>query len=206
MSAAEAVSGGDCPDISAPKEKALNIRTIDFEASCLPRHGRSFPIEVGVAGAGAAESWLIRPHESWEGWDWTRQAEALHGLSLERIRDEGLPVEAVFEKLTAAVKGCRVVADSVIDQYWLETLAAAAGAAAPFFIDHVSAVLDEHGADEQRICAAVAFADERHPVRHRARCDAEWLACLIHHVSGRVPAAPAMWMRAPHEMAFSKNL
>lgn len=162
----------------------MNIRTIDFEASCLPRHGRSFPIEVGVAGAGAAESWLIRPHESWEGWDWTRQAEALHGLSLERIRDEGLPVEAVFEKLTAAVKGCRVVADSVIDQYWLQTLADTQAVVAPFAIDHVSLLLDEWGADEPRIAAAMAHADAQHTARHRAVADALWLSGLIEALSG----------------------
>ena len=53
---------------------------IDFEASCLPRHGRSFPIEVGIAGGGIARSWIIRPHAAWAGWDWTAEAEALHGL------------------------------------------------------------------------------------------------------------------------------
>ncbi len=84
---------------------------IDFEASCLPRHGRSFPIEVGIAGGGIARSWIIRPHAAWTGWDWTAEAEALHGLSRARIEAEGEPADLVLAQLAAAVAGCRVVAD-----------------------------------------------------------------------------------------------
>lgn len=157
---------------------------IDFEASCLPRHGRSFPIEVGIAGNGHAESWLIRPHESWAGWNWSKEAQALHGLSLEQVQQEGRPARLVLEQLAAAANGCRLVADSVIDQYWLETLAIAARMDAPFDIDHVALLLDEHGADEQRISAAVACANARHPVRHRAASDALWLSALFDHVAG----------------------
>lgn len=162
--------------------------TIDFEASCLPRHGRSFPIEVGLAGGGRARSWLIRPHESWAGWHWTAEAQALHGLSLDQIHRDGLPVGTVLTELVATVAGRRVVADSVIDQYWLETLATAAGAPTPFIIDHVSLLLDEHQAGERRIAAAVAYADCRCPVRHRAGEDALWLSSLLDHVAGRVEA------------------
>jgi len=170
----------------------LTIVAIDFEASCLPRHGRSFPIEVGVSVAGRTQSWLIRPHDSWAGWDWTAEAEALHGLPLARLLREGLPADAVLDRLVAATEGHRVVADSVIDQYWLETLARAAGEGAPFMIDHVSILLDEYGASDQRICAAVAHADGRHPVRHRAGSDAAWLSALIDHIAGHAPVIPAM--------------
>lgn len=179
-------------------ENALTILTIDFEASCLPRHGRSFPIEVGISGEGRTQSWLIRPHESWAGWDWTPEAQALHGLSLERVHREGLPVEAVLDRLVAAMDGCRAVADSLIDQYWLETLAQAAGEPAPFLIDHVSLLLDEYGANEQRICAAVAFADALYPVRHRAGADASWLSALLDHVAGKVPFMPPTVWKANH--------
>ena len=187
----------------------MTIVTIDFEASCLPRHGRSFPIEVGISGAGRTQSWLIRPHESWAGWDWTAEAQALHGLSLERVQREGLPVEAVLDRLVAAMDGRRAVADSVIDQYWLETLAQAAGESAPFLIDHVSLLLDEYGVGERRIAAAVAYADERHPVRHRAGCDAAWLRTLLSHAAGEVPAVPmipAIAMHWPARINVSNNL
>lgn len=163
----------------------MTIVTIDFEASCLPRHGRSFPIEVGVAGDGMARSWLIRPHPTWITWDWTAEAESLHGISRARIETEGQGVDVVLAQLAACVADVRVVADSMIDQYWLDTLAAAAGAVAPFTIDHVSQLLDEHRADEAQIAAAVDWANRLCPARHRAASDAQWLATLIAHVSGQ---------------------
>ncbi|AMK17415.1 MULTISPECIES: 3'-5' exonuclease [Sphingobium] len=186
----------------------MTILAIDFEASCLPRHGRSFPIEVGVAVDGWSESWLIRPHESWRGWDWTAQAQALHGLTLERLYREGLPVEAVFDRLVAAVDGRRVVADSHIDQYWLETLSRAAGEPAPFAIDHVSRLLDEYGARDECIVAAVAQADARHPLRHRAASDAAWLSTLLGHVApgSAVPMPPIMAMQRAASMSYGNNL
>ena len=190
-------------------ENALTILTIDFEASCLPRHGRSFPIEVGIAGGGWAQSWLIRPDESWAGWDWTDEAQKLHGLTLDRVQREGLPVEAVLDRLVAVMDGCRAVADSVIDQYWLETLAQAAGEPAPFMIDHVSMLLDEYGAGESRIAAAVAYADACHPIRHRAAYDAAWLSALLDHVAGKshlLPAMPVMAMRQAARLSIGNNL
>lgn len=174
----------------------MHITTIDFEASCLPRHGRSFPIEVGIADGDVSRSWLIRPHDSWAGWDWTPEGEALHGLSRDRIEREGLPVTVVLAELVAATQGRRVIADSLIDQYWLDTLAAAAGAPTPFTIQHVVTLFDEQGADEARVGAAVAFADGQGATRHRAAGDALWLSALIAHVRG-VTIAP----RAPVLMA-----
>jgi DNA polymerase III epsilon subunit-like protein len=166
--------------------------TIDFEASCLPRHGQSFPIEVGIAGDGMARSWLICPDRRWESWDWTAEAEALHGLSRERIRQEGQPAAVVLAELVAATAGRRMIADSLIDQYWLETLAQAAGAQVPFRIGHVATLFDEQGADEARIAAAVAHADGQGSMRHRAAGDALWLAALVDHLSGHVSGAQPM--------------
>ncbi len=166
----------------------MSIIAIDFEASCLPRHGRSYPIEVGIAGDGIDRSWLIRPHDSWTGWDWTPEAQALHGLSRAQIERDGLPVQQVLAELDAAVGGRRVVADSLIDQYWLDTLAAAAGFRTPFVIGHASALFDEHRADEPRISAAMAHADILSPARHRAGDDARWLAALIGCIMGAADA------------------
>lgn len=171
----------------------MTILTIDFEASCLPRHGRSFPIEVGIAAGGMARSWIIRPHAAWTGWDWTAEAEALHGLSRARIEREGEPASVVLAQLAAAVAGCRVVADSLIDQYWLDTLADTEGVTAPFLIDHVSMLLDEWNVDAPRIAAAMARADAVHADRHRAASDALWLSALIDGLTGEAPVmAPAL--------------
>lgn len=186
----------------------MTIVTIDFEASCLPRHGRSFPIEVGITVAGRTRSWLIRPHESWAGWDWTAEAEAMHGLTFDQVMREGLPADAVLDRLVAGTEGRRVVADSLIDQYWLETLARAAGEITPLRIDHVSTLLDEYGAGNQRIGAAVAHADALYPVRHRAGSDSAWLWALIDDVAGNCPAFPAMStaIRPAASMGAGNNL
>lgn len=167
----------------------LTILTIDFEASCLPRHGRSFPIEVGVAGATTVHSWLIRPSAAWDGWDWTAEAQGLHGLNRERIERDGQSVETVLDELTEIVGRARVIADSMIDQYWLDTLAAAAGKTAPFAIDHITQLLDERGVGERAIGAAVAYADAHYPVRHRAACDAQWLHAVAAHAMGDIVPA-----------------
>lgn len=173
-------------------ESELKILTIDFEASCLPRHGLSYPIEVGIACNGKARSWLIRPHDDWAGWHWSAEAERLHGLTLDRVFREGLPVETVLAELTDACGKSRMVADSMIDQYWLDTLADAAGQATPFLIDHVSLLLDEHRAGERQIMDAVAFVDALHPQRHRAASDALWLSSLLEHIASHKVEAPIL--------------
>lgn len=175
----------------------MAILTIDFEASCLPRHGRSYPVEVGIAGDDFSRSWIIRPHDDWTGWDWTQEAESLHGLDRARIAREGQAADVVLAELIAAVGGRRIVADSLIDQYWLETLAAAAGAPVPFRIDHVALLLEERGVDERRVAAAMGIADARFPARHRARSDALWLQALVRHALDETPApVPRMLLAA----------
>lgn len=139
-----------------------------------------------------ARSWLIRPHHGWADWDWTVEAEALHGLSRARIAAEGWPVETVLAELVAATQGRRIIADSLVDQYWLETLAQAADVATPFRIEHVATLFDEQGADEARIGAAVAHADGQGVARHRAAGDALWLAALVDHVTNGVQPMPAL--------------
>ena len=169
-------------------EQVLTIITIDFEASCLPRHGRSYPIEVGIAGMRAgtitSRSWLIRPHHDWQGWDWTPRAQALHGLSRERIARDGVDAAQVLVELQAAVQGHRLVADSLIDQYWLDTLAAAAGQESALTIDHVSIVMEELRVGESRIARALDHANAMVQTRHRAAEDARWLAAVIADLGG----------------------
>jgi hypothetical protein len=100
------------------------ILTLDFEASCLPKHGRSFPIEVGISDLrGVSRSWLIQPHDSWRTWAWTAEAERLHGLDRGQLEREGLPADQVLAALAGAVDGAYVVADCDLDADWLKTLA-----------------------------------------------------------------------------------
>lgn len=157
----------------------MSIIAIDFEASCLPRHGRSYPIEVGVSSVHGTRSWIIAPHPEWEDWDWLAEAEALHGISQAKIAREGVPAAKVWSELVEAIGPMRPVADSQIDQYWMDVLAQAAGAQTSLAIDHIATLMDEWRVDESTIAGAVAMANRTHPFRHRAAADARWLAAVI---------------------------
>lgn len=159
------------------------IMTIDFEASCLPRHGRSFPIEIGIADLqGNARSWLIRPHASWLNWAWTAEAQALHGLTFDQLQLQGQPADQVMAELISAAQGHRIISDSELDAGWLETLARASARPAPWRIDHVATLFDEFGVTPEEIGAALAMTDRVSRRRHRAGDDAKWLAGLISHL------------------------
>jgi hypothetical protein len=160
---------------------------IDFEASCLPEYGQSFPIEVALAEVGGeSRQWLIRPAPEWKYWDWAPEAEALHGLSREQIEREGLPVQQVLAELTEAAQGCEVYADADLDAFWLETLAQAARARATFPVRYLGELLVELGITRPQVVVALAEGRRRIPREHAARDDALRLAMtlqlLLEHV------------------------
>jgi hypothetical protein len=152
---------------------------LDFEASCLPRDGRSFPIEVGLAdGRGWARSWLIQPAPAWADWTWTSEAEALHGISRDMLSHSGMLPHDVLVALNHWAAGRDVYADHDLDRRWLATLADAAGIAPSFRLRHISEWIDAHGPSDLALLAAKAHADASAPTRHRAGWDAQWLATL----------------------------
>lgn len=162
----------------------MDVVAIDFEASCLPTIGRSYPIEVAVADLGGqVDAWLIRPHPGWTDWDWDDDAEEVHGISRELLQREGLPVEQVVNELSAVVAGRRVFADSVMDEDWLETLAAPLGIMPPFAIRHVADLFFEIGANPADVQKAKQEAFQRFPRSHRAADDACRLAETIRLVA-----------------------
>ena len=153
--------------------------TLDFEASCLPQHGRSFPIEGGLAGPGGfVRSWLIRPEPAWQDWTWTEEAEALHGLSYDRLVRDGLPAARVLADLAQVVGSRPVFADSYLDAGWMRTLEAAVGAPPLVRVRHIDALIDTLGLDDQAVARAVAEAHAQAIPRHRAGDDARWLQGL----------------------------
>ena len=159
------------------------IIALDFEASCLPCRGRSYPIEVGISDIrGHSRSWLIRPVGAWRTWTWTEEAEGLHGIARDQLEAEGQPPATVLSELAAACAGARVIADSVLDADWLATLAAATGRAAPFSIDHAAVLLEEIGATVEQIGQAEAVISALRFRRHRAGPDARYLGMLIGEV------------------------
>lgn len=156
------------------------LALIDFEASCLPEYGYSFPIEVALARTdGTSHTWIIRPAPAWEFWDWSQEAEKLHGLSRERIEKEGLPVTQVLSELTEAVGTCAVFADADLDAFWLEVLAEAAGRPVPFSIRYLGEYMDAQGYTRDQVLAALEEARTRMPREHVARDDASRLALVV---------------------------
>jgi len=165
---------------------------LDFEASGIGQH--TFPIEVAVADptSGEVQSWLIRPTPEWLAVGvWDKAAEAVHGLTVERITAEGLSVEQVTEALTNVAYGARVLSDSPgHDGHWLRTLYSATGVNNPPF-----ALQDFH--HFAWACATrvgrrpdIAFvkaeteAAVRFPVTHRAGADARHNAEILRQLSG----------------------
>ena len=156
------------------------LLAIDFEASCLPRDGRSYPIEVGVADSdGRRRSWLIRPAPEWADWHWSAEAEALHGISRQRLAAAGLPPVRVLAELGSSVSGGRIFADSTLDDDWLRTLARAAGVRPPFRVGHFATLLDELGTTPAEMAEAEAAAAAADLRPHRAADDAARLGLMI---------------------------
>jgi len=98
---------------------------LDFEASSLRKY--SYPIEVGWAGEdGSTESHLIRPASGWAEWDAT--AEAVHGITRERLLAEGEPHDQVARRVLEALKPHEVfVSAPSWDGKWMSVLLRAAG-------------------------------------------------------------------------------
>ena len=97
---------------------------IDFEASSLGKRG--FPVEVGWAAEdGSEEEHLIRPAPGWT--EWSAEAERVHGLSLDRLRREGEPHEAVARRMLEVLSGHALYASAPSwDGQWLSRLLRAA--------------------------------------------------------------------------------
>jgi len=132
---------------------------IDFEASCLPEDHFSYPIQVSLTRLdGPSRSWLIRPSPKWQFWDWSDEAEALHGISRARLAGEGLPVAQVLAELAAEAAGCTVYGGSDLHAYWLETLAVAANRPVPFPIRDLGDLFARGGAERQNVLIALETA------------------------------------------------
>jgi hypothetical protein len=175
---------------------------LDFEASSLGK--TSYPIEVAWAFEdGRSESYLIRPAPQWI--DWDEEAEAIHGIAHATLMSDGVPHDAVAERMIDVLTGHALHASAPSwDGKWLSTLLRAAGlprhslrlkhteeARHRLAADHLCPFL-AGSALEDTVAAILEEAREimdRQPVRHRALEDAErerqhWMA--VGHVAAGV--------------------
>ncbi len=167
---------------ASPREAPRGVAFIDLEASGL--NISSWPVEVGWArGRSEPFSMLVRPDAGWsdEGWDPT--AEALHGLSRDRLEAEGLPAAAVAAAVNAALRGCDVYSDAPDwDAFWLYRLFAAARMRPAFSIRSFYELMAP--IDVARAEALAARAAELAPRTHRAAADAHHLRTLYRLTCG----------------------
>ena len=162
---------------------------IDFEASCLPEYGQSYPIEVAVARIdGESRSWLIKPTPRWQTWDWSSEAEALHGITRAMLECDGLPPAQVLAEMIEFVGTCEVYSDADLDQYWLEVLCHELGAAQPFPIRFLGEWMAGRGLSREQVDAALEEARRRLPKAHHAREDAKRLALVVSLLIEEQPA------------------
>lgn len=162
---------------------------IDFEASCLPEYGQSFPIEVAIARIdGRSRAWLIKPSPRWRFWDWSPEAEALHGISRELLELKGEPPERVVEEMIAFTEDCDVYADADLDEYWFEVLCQAIGRNPPFPVRYLGEFIGRRGYTREQVVQALDAARTKLPKEHLAREDAKRLAMTIKLLLDQPPA------------------
>lgn len=101
------------------------IAFLDFEASSLS--DASWPVEVAwVFEDGRSEAHLIRPLAAWT--DWDPEAEAIHGIPLRTLQEDGLPPAQVAARAMAALSGHDLYATAPSwDGKWLSVLLRAGG-------------------------------------------------------------------------------
>lgn len=114
---------------------------LDIEASGFGKG--SYPIEVGVAMEdGSLHAWLIRPQQDWT--HWQDSAEAVHGISRERLQNEGLSLRQVADELNELLAGKTVYSDGWgVDRTWLARLFYEAGVIQAFKLESIYSKLTE---------------------------------------------------------------
>lgn len=147
-----------------------DIAFIDLEASGLS--ARSWPIEVGWCFAGGKpQALLIKPAPDWTLDDWSKDAEALHGVSHRALIAKGVEPEAVCEKLNAALAGKTIYSDAPDwDGFWLYRLFQAARIRQRFVLSDLFGVLLK--VPPEQLDRLIDQAERKAPRRHRAVPDA----------------------------------
>jgi len=112
---------------------------IDVEASGFGRG--SYPIEIGFALEDReVNSCLILPADSWT--HWSDEAEAIHGISRDQLREEGLSVRDVALFLNEELRGKTLYSDAwSFDSSWIGRLFEEAELVQRFRIETINKLL-----------------------------------------------------------------
>jgi hypothetical protein len=162
--------------------RGFEVLFIDIEASGLS--SASFPIEIGwvVDDEAEPESFLIRPHATWDlDSGWSAQSAAIHGITPAMLEAEGISVDEACTWLDDLTRGCLVVSDAPRhDDWWLGRLYAAAGRQKSWAIGDVErlygGLAQEVGLDPAEAARLLTRIEQIYPHPHRAGPDALRLA------------------------------
>lgn len=142
---------------------------LDVEASGFGHD--SYPIEVGVVtGEQKRYCSLIKPQPKWTYWD--KDAEALHGISRDLLKQRGLAPTEIAIELNNLLYGQTVYSDGwVVDHPWMIKLFNAAGLSMQFRLSALEMILNE-----KQMAIWHSVKDKLHQEsrlkRHRASTDA----------------------------------
>lgn len=114
---------------------------MDVESSGSEADRGSYPVSIGVAGPdGLAWGRLICPLEHWTHWD--DSAEELHGLSRDKLIDDGQDPFLVCRSMNLEFKGKSILIDAECDRRWVEKLFNDVGVKMAFHMVMISEIFD----------------------------------------------------------------
>ena len=158
----------------------------DCEASGL----NGLPIEIGWAfvdteGAIRSEGHLIKPPAAWNiDKVWDRNAESLHGISIQKLLVEGKPPFQIAQRMNEALAGRQLFSDSPMDEAWIMCLFEESADDPAFTIRRTGAEMLIAERAAQIGCNAHALQSIRKETNrlaartHRAEADARHLATI----------------------------
>jgi hypothetical protein len=137
----------------------------------------SWPVSVAwrVLDSGREGHILIKPAPAWHGWE--EAAEAIHGISRERLQREGVSPAEAAHRIAMALGGLEVHSDApALDQIWLDKIFAAAER---FPVPAIRRYGDLFpGADRREYQALVRQIDDQ-PADWKALADIRKLAAAV---------------------------
>lgn len=84
-----------------------------------------YPVEIAWAAADlqSGEAWLVKPAPAWDDLPWSQEAEALHGLTPERLEADGVEPRRICARLMEDLAGCVVACEHAeLVRGWLRML------------------------------------------------------------------------------------
>ena len=158
---------------------------IDFEASGLD--SKSYPIEVGITNGETEYTSLIEPLPGWQ--FWSEEAEAKHGITSQRLQQQGEQAATVCHALNAHLDGQDVYCDCLPwDNFWLSQLFAGCGISVTFCLKEISDLLHSAAAiDHYLEIRQALIATDRFQL-HRGLDDARLIYTALQQTLANYPA------------------